>query len=203
MTHSHSPPLGGRATWTTPCCADPCTRPSPPRAASSPTTAYTPRFSRAEVLFSHMNRLQAVAAHLEPHSAPAPLRYRPAARAAATTARDEAALRPRAVSPRDITFGCSPIGPRYGAATAATAGHRTANGPGDTRQALVASESAAPAIHAALAAGIRHFDTAPLYGHCSHGPTKVILISVPLLVLYGGWPLHYTGGMKNDFTAYG
>ena len=76
-------------------------------------------------------------------------------------------LRPRgAVAPGDIIFGCSPIGPRISAAPAGSGGDAVANGPGDTRKALAETESATPAIHAALRAGLRIFDTAPLYGDC-------------------------------------
>ena len=78
-----------------------------------------------------------------------------------------ALLRPRgAVAPGDIIFGCSPIGPRISAAPVSGGGDAVANGPGDTRKALAETESATPAIHAALRAGLRIFDTAPLYGDC-------------------------------------
>lgn len=79
----------------------------------------------------------------------------------ATRGTAAAALQRRGVvAPSDIVFGCSPIGPRSSAPTA------NSNGRGDTRRALADHESATPAIHAALEAGVRMFDTAPLYGDC-------------------------------------
>ena len=78
-------------------------------------------------------------------------------------------LRPRAILPQDIIFGCSPIGPRYMNMKGGVSK--------DTRAALAATDSAAPAIHAALSAGIRYFDTAPLYGDCEDRLGEALALS--------------------------
>ena len=107
-------------------------------------------------------RVAAVAAHLQVH-VPVHAKIRSCIHVHVHSPADDAdscllGLRPRAVLPQDIIFGCSPIGPRYMNMQGGISK--------DTRATLTATDSAAPAIHAALSAGIRYFDTAPLYGDC-------------------------------------